>query len=149
MFSTHSNRQATHNEGKKWKTSSGYIIDMDGFLVKGQFLCKELGVIPVGGKARSFIFDLGISWSQLSSQDRRTAWYVREHVHRLPFHGPLEAQLLPVNRLHDVVTSFFTETRVNASSTVAYKGGNCERDLLAELNIPSVNLEEFNCPKAS
>jgi hypothetical protein len=34
------------------------------------------------------------------------------------------------------------------NSLIAYKGGNYEKNLLADLNIPSVNLECFGCPKA-
>ena len=33
-------------------------------------------------------------------------------------------------------------------SVLAYKGGHYERDLLNRLNIPSVNLEIYGCPKA-
>ena len=29
---------------------------------------------------------------------------------------------------------------------MAYKGGHLERDLLKELNIPTVNLEDLGCP---
>jgi hypothetical protein len=40
------------------------------------------------------------------------------------------------------------ETRKNSNSTFAFKGGHYEKDLLAKLNIPSVNREWFGCPKA-
>jgi hypothetical protein len=33
-------------------------------------------------------------------------------------------------------------------STIAYKGGHYEKDLLNSLSIPTVNLESFGCPKA-
>jgi hypothetical protein len=35
----------------------------------------------------------------------------------------------------------------NSNSTIAYKGGHYETDLLNSLNIPAVNLESFGCPK--
>ena len=31
---------------------------------------------------------------------------------------------------------------------VAYKGGHLEKDLLDKMGLPSINLEEFGCPKA-
>ena len=31
--------------------------------------------------------------------------------------------------------------------TIAYKGGIVKRDLLDALNIPSLNLEDWGCPK--
>ena len=46
------------------------IIDMDGFMVKGKFYCKELGLLKVGdATARSFFFDIGIRWSNLTAKD--------------------------------------------------------------------------------
>jgi hypothetical protein len=40
------------------------------------------------------------------------------------------------------------ENRKNSDSTFAFKGGHYKKDLLAKLNIPSVNLEWFGYPKA-
>ena len=37
---------------------------------------------------------------------------------------------------------------VYSNSTIAYKGGHYEKDLLNSLSIPAVNLESFGCPKA-
>jgi len=31
---------------------------------------------------------------------------------------------------------------------IAYKGGHLEKDLLDKMGLPSVNLEDFGCPKA-
>ena len=38
--------------------------------------------------------------------------------------------------------------KVDTNSAIAYKGGHYERDLLASLNILSINLECFQCSKA-
>ena len=40
------------------------------------------------------------------------------------------------------------QVRVDFNTTIAYKGGHFERDLLGQLGIPSVNLECFGYPKA-
>jgi hypothetical protein len=37
---------------------------------------------------------------------------------------------------------------IDSNSTIAYKGGHYEKDLLNSLSIPAVNLESFGCPKA-
>ena len=37
---------------------------------------------------------------------------------------------------------------VNERSTIAYKGGHYEKDLLKHIHVPSINLEDFGCPKA-
>ena len=59
------------------------VIDMDGFTVNGRFLCKELGLKAIGGGASLCLFDHGIAFRELSARDRRTAWFVEQHVHYL------------------------------------------------------------------
>ena len=125
------------------------VIDMDGFTVNGRFLCKELGLKAIGGGASSCLFDHGIALRELSARDKRTAWFVEQHVHHLPFEVPAGVEFLPINRLEPIVTRFFIQHRINNLSTIAYKGGTVERDLLRELNIPSIDLEKFGCPPAS
>ena len=124
------------------------ILDMDGFYVKRTFLCKELGLISVRGEASSYLFDLGVCWTDLNYRDRRTVRYVQQHVHHLPFGVSQNAEVLSLSQLPSIVSTFFAEKKVNASSTMAYKGGNVERDLLLKLEIPSQNLENFSCPRA-
>ena len=51
--------------------------------------------------------------------------------------------------LKDIVADLYKNTCKNGNSTVAYKGGHFEKDLLASLSIPAVNLEKFGCPKAT
>ena len=36
------------------------IMDLDGFAVNRNFLCKELGLIPIGNEGQSHLFDLEI-----------------------------------------------------------------------------------------
>ena len=72
--------------------------------------------------------------------------FVTKHVHKLPF-GTTRGSL-PLYNIHDIVKSFYGNVKENEESTLAYKGGHFERDLLRELKIPAVNLEDFGCPKA-
>ena len=59
---------------------------MDGFEVKKQFLCKELGLIKLGeGVGRSVFFDIGVRWNNLSAKDKTTCRYVMQKIHKLPF----------------------------------------------------------------
>ena len=126
------------------------IFDMDGFLINKKFLCKELGIIRVGDvAARSYFFDLGIRWSDLCAKDRKSCAFVMKHIHKLPFGVPSGVSALPLGTLEDIVVKLYQETMQNEKSIIAYKGGCFEKDLLASLGIPSVNLERFGCPKAS
>ena len=122
---------------------------MDGFIVNNRFMCKELALMSIGGEAVSYIFNIGIRWRQLNARDRRTAWFVQQHIHQLPLEGPPGLELLEINRLPAIVATFFANNVVNESSAIGYKGGTVERDLLRELGIPSVDLEHFGCPRAA
>ena len=53
-----------------------------------------------------------------------------------------------LSTLGDVVADAYRWMKQNENSTMAYKGGHYEKDLLASLGIPSANLKEFGCPKA-
>ena len=55
---------------------------------------------------------------------------------------------MPLEQLPAIVKEFFVKQKQNGESCLAYKGGHLERDLLRELEIPSVNLEDLGCPKA-
>ena len=65
------------------------IMDMDGFEVKKQFLCKELGMVRVSkGVGRSVFFNIGVQWNNLSAKDKTMCRYVMQKIHKLPFGVP-------------------------------------------------------------
>ena len=124
-------------------------MDMDGYLVGKKFYCKELGIIKVGeSEAKSFFFDIGLRWNELSQEEKQRCCFVRKKIHKLPFGVPREVKAIPISDLGTIVENFYREVRIDSNSTIAYKGGHYERDLLASLKIPFVNLECFGCPKA-
>ena len=125
------------------------VIEMDGFMINGRFYCKELGALRVGdAAARSFLFDIGVRWDDLMPKDRRTCRYVTRFIHKLPFGVPRGVEAFEISAPEGIVLEFYQRVRQNESSVIGYKGGHYERDLLAILGVPSVNLESFGCPKA-
>ena len=53
------------------------IMDMDGFVVERKFYCEELGLLKVGNDiARSYFFDMGLQWCNLSEKEKRSCTYV-------------------------------------------------------------------------
>ena len=128
------------------------IIDMDGFPVQNNFLCKELGILKVGEQqARSFFFDIGFhGYKQLDPKDRKTCRYVSKYIHKLPLGvPPFCKHALPLNSLETILCNFYNAWRLDEKSAIAYKGGIVEKKLLGRLNIPSINLEDLGCPKVS
>ena len=122
------------------------IIDMDGFTIAKKFYCKELGIINVKhNEGLSYHFNLGINWYDLSPKDQKNCAFVSEKIHKLEFEDP---KGIPLANLSCIVYNFYKSTKIDDMSTIGYKGGHFERDLLRKLKIPSVNLEDFGCPKA-
>ena len=118
-------------------------------MVNKRFYCKELGLLKVGDvAARSYFFDIGFEWSELSSKDKQTCDYVMRFFHKLPLGVPRGVKAIPLYALEEIVADFYQRVEQNERSVIAYKGGHFEGDLLTSLGIPSLNLECFGCPKA-
>ena len=125
------------------------IIDMDGFMVNGKFYCKELGLFKIGeAMARPIFFYTGLRWLDLSEKDKRTCKHVMKYIHRLPFGTPRGVKAVGILALEGIIMDFYQMVKQNGNSVLGYKGGHYEKDLLASLAIPSINLENFGCPKA-
>ena len=57
------------------------VIDMDGFVIKRKFYCKELGIIKRGeDEAKTYLFDIGLRWVDLSAKDQKNM-YVSNETH--------------------------------------------------------------------
>ena len=124
------------------------IIDMDGFTIERKFYCKELGILELGKtEATSHIFDLGVNWTNLSKKDKTQCLFLISNIHKLPFYTPIEDNPLPLEELDNIVEDFYKNVKTSQRDIVAYKGGIFERDLLKKLKIPSINLEQFGCPR--
>ena len=122
---------------------------MDGFQIGENIFFKELGLLKVGSKkATSYFFDISLRWDALTEKDKRTCGYVIRNIHKLTFGVPRGWKAMPLEQLPAIVKEFFAKQKQNGESCLAYKGGHLERDLLRELEIPSVNLEDLGCPKA-
>jgi hypothetical protein len=118
------------------------ILDMDGFCVGGQFLCKELGMWKIGNiYAESHFFDIGMRWGDLDAGARRQCSYVIRNVHRLPFGVPEGSGAVKLGRLEEIVLGFYHRHRTDVACLFAYKGGCYGRDLLDRLGVPGINLE--------
>ena len=125
------------------------IIDMDGFMIRKTFYCKELGMIRIGEvAAKSVFFYISICWGDLSVKDKKTCKCVMRKIHKLLFGVPRGVDARSLSAFGSIVADAYRGMWQNERSVIAYKGGQYERDLLASLGIPSINLEKFGCPKA-
>ncbi len=90
-------------------------------------------------------FILTLCYEELCEKDKTNVKFLQKHVHGLTLgnENDLNKDMLDV-----IVKKFYDAYKTDNKSVLAYKGGSIEKDLLAKLNIPSVNLELFGCPKA-
>ena len=125
------------------------ILDFDGYWVKKHFIVREMGWCDREGYATSLHFQPSFKYYQLPAKEKRQVDYVYKHVHALPFDAHPPELASPCRIVLQVVKQLYSLNRRHRLDVIAYKGGNLERGLLKKLNIPSLNLEEYGCPKAS
>jgi len=126
------------------------VIDFEGFYLssKREFVIREIGYIGMDwDSAVSLRFDLTEFVNELSAKDWQTISYVKRHVSGLTFR-PLKSEFVfSYSDLNKRILRIYDMLKTQEKYIVAYKGGNVERQKLFDLNIPSVNLEMFGCPK--
>ena len=120
------------------------IIDLEGFHLSSGFLVRELGWCTIKGENDSQHFYSRLRYRDLNYKDRRTVNYVYRHMCMDYASKPAYKEAALPQR--DVEARDLT--RLYRGGLIAYKGGHLEKDLLDKMGLPSVNLEEFGCPKA-
>ena len=70
------------------------------------------------------------------------------NIHKLPFGVSYGVKACKITELSGIVCDFYGEVKQSERSRLAYKGGHYEKDLLAKLNIPGIDMEKHGCPKA-
>lgn len=118
------------------------ILDIDGYRISSGFIVRELGWCNLKGENDSQHFYSPIRYHELSYKDRRTVNHVYRHVHGLRFEAAYKEAALPQRDVEGVIRALYQD------GLIAYKGGHIEKDLLDKIGLPSVNLEDFGCPKA-
>lgn len=68
--------------------------------------------------------------------------HVYRHVHGLRFQASRHEKALLQSQVKPFIQNLYH------GGVVAYKGGHLVKDLLQKLGIPSMDLEQFGCPKA-
>ena len=92
---------------------------------------------------------MGICWRDLTPKQQRQCMFLTRNIHKLLFGVPRGAKAFHIDSLGTIAKNFYDRVKLNTLSSIAYKGGHFERDLLNKLQILSTNLESFGCPKAN
>ena len=121
------------------------ILDLDGFFVQKTF-CRELGIIRHEDTyGTSFHFNTTLRYEELNEKDKTNVNFLQNNIHGLSLS---DENGLGRDMIDTIIKKFYTALKINNESVIAYKGGFIEKNLLAKLKIPAINLELYGCPKA-
>lgn len=123
-----------------------YIIDIDGFIVNGQFLGKELAICDMTTSLITlYRFKVG-SFRKLSLKNRQQVTWVRNNVHGLDFFD-LSTDLAQ-NKMLSIIRKLCIHADKNYE-LIGYKGGNFEFDLIRSFGFQHLayNIELLGCPR--
>ena len=122
------------------------IIDMEGYFLP-KFYARELGYANYLGGFGQHFYEMPMKYTDLLPSQVKQVVYVTRRIHGLSFTPTHFENAKPQDQPALEVTNLYKQYRTIEKMVVAYKGGHIEKDLLNQLEIPSVNLEEFGCPK--
>ena len=123
------------------------ILDLEGFTVNKIFYVREVGSFNWKGDSTSVKFTMPLPFRELSAKDKRSATYLTQKLHGLPFDSRPKEHAQPQDSVDEHVLRLYRESKTLQLDAVAFKGGHAERDILERLKIPYVDLEEYGCPK--
>lgn len=137
------------------------VLDIEAFQHKKLLFYRELAFAPI--EERSFtsvnfldhpVFHYSVNPKFIPpAQDRelwRTFSFIKYKTSGLDLFPDSEAESIPQDSVQWITYALYhyaiTKSLSSERCVVAYKGGHLERDLLNWLNIPSLNLEDYNIP---
>ena len=85
-----------------------------------------------------------IQYEELERKYQKSFRFCRKHIHKLSYNP--EKRSSPCSTASEKIRSFIAENEIDI---VLYKGGCIEKHLCEELQIPSMNIEEFGVTKAA
>lgn len=120
------------------------IIDFAGSWYNGQFLVREIGYVGLGRNIRNAkgeVYDYKPYMLSYADPPAR-----RRSRKSEPLPTP-QLEVLDITDVDSQVLDFYNAVKTKRNTIVAFKGGECEKDLLEKLGIPFMNLEDIGCPR--
>ena len=86
-----------------------------------------------------------IQYNDLERKYQKSFRFCRAHIHKLSY-NPEERQSSPCSAAAEEINGFVTDNEIEI---IMYKGGDVEKFICEELEIPSLNIEQFGVTKAA
>ena len=123
------------------------ILDLEGFFINKTFHARELGYFTWNQEHGCHAFFVPAPYKTLCGKDKGTVNFVICKIQWLSYQ-PSQIQHTQNPRIVDTLIKDLHQDYLTAEKTmVGYKGGHVEKDVLTQLNTPSLNLEIVGCPK--
>lgn len=122
------------------------ILHFDGFYVNRRFMIRECSYITINDTAKSLSLNLTEYVSTLSLKERKTVHYVYRNISGLPFKPRKNEMTTDFKSFKKTILEVYNVSKTNTRNVIAYKGGAEISKFLDDLNLPKLNLDEFDCP---
>lgn len=125
------------------------IIDFDGYIFDKIFKPREIGYCSLTSDENdSILVDLRASVKTMTKEDKKCNTYIKSFICGLTL-TPVDTEenCIDENETENVIMKLYNDHKTVTKSIVAYKGGIHEKNLLDKLEIPNLNLEDYECPK--
>lgn len=124
-----------------------FILDLEGFYINKTFYARELGYFTWNQEHGRHAFFVPVSYKTLCDKDKRTVNFVISKIHGLSYQPSQTEHAQNPRILGTLIKDLYQDYSTAERTVVGYKGGHVEKDVLTQLNIPSLNLETVGCPK--
>ena len=122
------------------------ILDIEYIQTSGAHKCiRKIYMLEKGTFSNLELeFSPCVKYHDIERRYQKSFRFCRAHIHKLPYNP--ENRSFPCTTATEKIRKFITE---NDIELILYKGGNVEKSVCDELQIPSMNIEEFGVVKAS
>lgn len=119
------------------------MVDLEGFSVQA----RAMGYYSWNGQFEGHAFFMLAPLKALSDKDQKTVHFAKHNIYGLTYQPHYRERAQDQKEVETVMLQLHHKYMTKERTVVGYKGGHVERHLLQKLNIPSVNLELYGCPR--
>ena len=118
-------------------------FDLEGFFINKKFDARELGYFSSNQEhgSHAFFVTVRLSHKTLCDKDKRTVNFVISKIHGLSYQPSQTEHEQNPRIVGTLIKDLYQDYSTVEKTVVGYKGGHVEKDVLTQLDIPSLNLE--------
>ena len=126
-----------------------FVVDCDGFVLDKKFRPREMALTYDSRDPIRYGFDLR-RFQPRDNKELKTVRFCYRRIHKIPKDPYPKENVLDPESWGQIIWCHLENLKKSTGCrelVVAYKGNQFIRDLLAEYDIPAVDIEKMGCPK--